>query len=117
MSKWDYYALEMSLLYRSAIRGHFSSFMCVSGHPIVAFVSKPAEKSHVVAISSKESVQHLRRQLLIAGLCVVLVNIFKAIFKEESPEGYGGVGILQAILPNAEEKSFDSSLPLLHIYL
>lgn len=90
--------------------------MCVSGHPIVDFLSKPAEISHVVAISSKEGIQHLRQQLLIAGLCVVLANIFKAIFEEEFPEGYGGVGILQTILQNAEEKSGDSSLPLLHIY-
>lgn len=63
--------------------------MRVSGHPIVAFLSKSAEISHVLAISSKESVQHLRQQLLITAACVVLANIFKAIFKEEFPEGWG----------------------------
>lgn len=30
---------------RSSIKGHFSGVMCVRGHPIVAFLSKPAEIS------------------------------------------------------------------------
>lgn len=79
----------------------WSSHCCFS---LQACWNKPI----AVAFSSKESIQHPGRQLLIAGLCVVLAKIFKAIFTEESPEGYGGVRILQAILLNCwkEKKKF-----------
>ena len=104
------------MLYRRAIRGHCNRYMYVSGYPIVAFLFKLTERSHVVAISLKESVQHPRWQLLIAGLGVVLANIFKAIFKDNPQKDMGVLGSYKQSRQTLKKKGSDSRLPLLHVY-